>query len=85
MRRGARALKQLLAQSEACIAVRGGKRVYIETARASNINRRADFTSLAGIEEAILEDFYAPGDGSDLCESVITNKPGFEKPGFYDV
>jgi ribosomal protein S18 acetylase RimI-like enzyme len=64
--------KQLLAQSEACIAVRGGKRVYIETASRGQYQPTRGFYLACGYrEEAILEDFYAPGDGKVIYVKAL--------------
>ncbi|GAK58202.1 hypothetical protein U27_05175 [Candidatus Vecturithrix granuli] len=64
--------KQLLAQSEKCIAARGGQRVYIETASREQYEPTRKFYLSCGYrEEAILEDFYAPGDGKVIYVKAL--------------
>lgn len=64
--------KQLLAQSEACIGARGGQRVYIETASREQYEPTRGFYLACGYrEEAVLEDFYAPGDGKVIYVKAL--------------
>ena len=56
--------KALLAESEARIGRAGGRRVYVETAsRAQYAPTRAFYERAGYRQEALLVDFYAPGDG----------------------
>jgi len=55
--------KALLRQSEDVIAGQGGRRVYIETSSRELYNpTRAFYLSAGYCEEAVLRDFYRPGD-----------------------
>jgi GNAT superfamily N-acetyltransferase len=63
--------RELLALSEQCIAELGGRRVYIETSSREQYNPTRAFYARCGYrEEAVLADFYAPGD-----HKVIYVKP----------
>ena len=54
----------LLAQTERRIGARGGGRVYVETSsRAGYDPTRRFYESRGYRREAVLQDFYAPGDG----------------------
>jgi acetoin utilization deacetylase AcuC-like enzyme/L-amino acid N-acyltransferase YncA len=56
--------RQLMAESERRIAAAGGKRVYVETSqRPDYAATRAFYERCDYRVEAILTDFYAPGDG----------------------
>ncbi len=56
--------KTLLRKSEEMIAARGGQRVYIETSsREQYVPTRAFYLRCGYRQEALLEDFYGPGDG----------------------
>jgi D-alanine-D-alanine ligase-like ATP-grasp enzyme/ribosomal protein S18 acetylase RimI-like enzyme len=66
----------LLAEAEKQIAAAGGQRVYIET------SHRADYEATRGFYErcgytlgAILEDFYAPGDGKATYVKMLSATP----------
>jgi ribosomal protein S18 acetylase RimI-like enzyme len=70
--------KALLSRTEAAIHQQGGRRVYIETssrrqyAPTQRFYQRCDYRL-----EAILEDFYAPGDGKFIYSKslvLITDK-----------
>ena len=65
--------KKLLLKSEACIAAQGGQRVYIETASRKQYEPTRKFYLSCGYrEEAVLEDFYAPGDGKVIYVKVLS-------------
>jgi len=56
--------RQLLEQTEAAIAARGGQRIYIETsARPQYEPTRGFYLACGYTQAALLEDFYGPGDG----------------------
>ena len=64
--------KQLLAESEAIIRRMGGARVYIETSSKEQYVPTRGFYLKAGYrEEAILEDFYGPGDGKVIYVKAL--------------
>ena len=75
--------KELLRRSEACMAALGGARVYIETASRGQYEPTRQFYLTGGYrEEAVLQDFYAPGDSKvvyvkvlELQESNISKNP----------
>lgn len=56
--------KRLLERSEAIIRRQGGRRLYIETSSRGQYQPTQAFYQRCGYHlEALLEDFYAPGDG----------------------
>jgi ribosomal protein S18 acetylase RimI-like enzyme len=71
--------RELLAETERVIALRGGGRLYIETsARAPYARTRSFYSRAAYREVARLEDFYAEGDAKIIyCKVVggITSEP----------
>jgi ribosomal protein S18 acetylase RimI-like enzyme len=63
---------QLLARSERRIGELGGKRIYVETSsRAQYEPTRAFYERRAYVKEAVLEDFYAPGDGKVIYVKAL--------------
>lgn len=55
--------RQLLSRSEAAIAASGGRRVYIETSGREQYGSTRGFYTRCGYQlEAVLQDFYGPGD-----------------------
>lgn len=64
--------RRLLAAAEEAIRRAGGRRVYIETSgRALYAPTRAFYERCGYVVEALLPDFYAPGDGKYIyCKSV---------------
>ena len=63
--------KQLMAESERLMAERGARRVYAETSsRPQYEPTRAFYLSCGYIREALLVDFYAPGDGKVIFVKV---------------
>jgi ribosomal protein S18 acetylase RimI-like enzyme len=75
VREGFRSLglgKELLAGSERIIAGLGGKRIYIETSSRTQYRPTRMFYQRCGYsEEAILKDFYAPGDHKVIYVKII--------------
>jgi len=64
--------KLILTQSEKAIANLGGKRIYVETSgRDQYISTRKFYLACNYREEAILEDFYSPGDAKYLYLKVV--------------
>jgi ribosomal protein S18 acetylase RimI-like enzyme len=64
--------KELLRRSEEIIAAQGGERLYIETASRDQYNPTRRFYFDCGYrKEALLEDFYAPGDGKVIYVKVL--------------
>lgn len=64
--------KVLLKESEKEIARFGGKRIYVETSgRKKYISTRKFYLACNYKEEAVLEDFYAPGDAKYLYLKVL--------------
>jgi D-alanine-D-alanine ligase len=63
--------RELLARSERLIARQGGRRIYVETSARAQYEPTRGFYRRCGYRvEAILKDFYAPGD-----DKVIYVKP----------
>jgi len=64
--------KILLVESEKAIAKLGGNRIYVETSgREQYISTRKFYLACDYKEEAVLEDFYAPGDAKYLYLKVL--------------
>ena len=64
--------KALLASTETTIMSQGGTRVYIETAsRPQYASTQQFYHACHYHEEAILEDFYAPGDGKIIYVKIF--------------
>jgi len=64
--------KALLAECERRIAAEGGQRVYVETAsRAQYAPTRAFYERSGYRQEALLVDFYAPGDGKVIYVKAL--------------
>ena len=62
----------LLRKSEDMIAAQGGRRVYVETAsRDQYAPTRAFYERCGYRQEALLEDFYGPGDGKVIYIKVL--------------
>ena len=64
--------KALLGKTEALITARGGQRIYIETASREQYEPTRTFYQQCGYrQEALLEEFYAPGDGKVIYVKVV--------------
>lgn len=64
--------KLILTESEKAIANLGGKRIYVETSgRDQYISTRKFYLACNYKEEAVLEDFYAPGDAKYLYLKIL--------------
>jgi len=64
--------KTLLSESEKCIKAAGGQRVYIETSsREQYVPTRRFYLSCGYVEEAVLEDFYRPGDSKVIYSKAV--------------
>ncbi|HLA27783.1 MAG TPA: GNAT family N-acetyltransferase [Syntrophales bacterium] len=64
--------KDLLAKSEVIILRKGGKRIYIETSSRPQYETTLAFYMDCGYwKAALLEDFYAPGDGKIILLKVM--------------
>jgi ribosomal protein S18 acetylase RimI-like enzyme len=64
--------KELLKKTEAIIATQGGWRIYIDTASREQYESTRRFYLHCGYrEEAVLDDFYAPGDGKVIYVKVL--------------
>ena len=62
----------LLEETERLIAAAGGRRVYIETSNRKQYVSTRSFYDAAGYRlEALLKDFYAPGDDKAMYVKVI--------------
>lgn len=62
----------LLAAVEARIAAMGGGRIYVETSTTSAYaGTRAFYAARGYRQEAVLADFYAPGDGKAILVKVL--------------
>ncbi len=64
--------RRLIEESERLIHQAGGRRIYIETSqRADYASTRIFYQSCGYDLEAVLEDFYAPGDGKAIFRKVM--------------
>ncbi|MBK8945572.1 MAG: GNAT family N-acetyltransferase [Ignavibacteriae bacterium] len=67
--------KILLVESEKVISNLGGNRIYVETSgREQYISTRKFYLACNYKEEAVLQDFYAPGDAKYLYLKVVGSK-----------
>jgi ribosomal protein S18 acetylase RimI-like enzyme len=65
--------RRVMAETERLIAAEGGRRVYVETSSRPQYEPTRAFYQRCGYRvEAVLEDFYAPGDGKITCAKVIS-------------
>jgi ribosomal protein S18 acetylase RimI-like enzyme len=63
----------LMAEAERLIGQAGGRRVYIETSHREQYSPTRRFYDRAGYRlEAVLKDFYAPGDDKAIYVKVLT-------------
>jgi ribosomal protein S18 acetylase RimI-like enzyme len=64
--------KELMARTEALISEAGGTRVYIETSSRDQYESTRRFYGRCGYEvEAVLKDFYTPGDCKVIYRKVL--------------
>ena len=67
----------LLAETERRIAAAGGRRIYVDTSsRNTYVPTRAFYVSSGYAQEALLTDFYAPGDGKVIFCKVVADATG---------
>jgi len=65
--------KELMTRTEALISKAGGTRVYVETSSREQYESTRRFYGRCGYEaEAILKDFYTPGDGKVIFRKVLS-------------
>lgn len=63
---------ELMKRSEAAIASRGGRRIYVDTSSREQYAPTHNFYLRCGyIKEAVLKDFYYPGDSKAIFSKVI--------------
>lgn len=64
--------RALLRRTEEAITAQGGQRLYVETSsRTQYASTGAFYRACDYREEALLEDFYAPGDGKQIYCKVL--------------
>jgi ribosomal protein S18 acetylase RimI-like enzyme len=64
--------RDLLVESEKRIAAAGGRRIYVDTSERPQYNPTRAFYETNGYRlEAVLKDFYAPGDGKAVYCKVM--------------
>jgi ribosomal protein S18 acetylase RimI-like enzyme len=64
----------LMQETERRIAAAGGRRIYVDTSsRATYVPTRAFYERSGYLQEALLADFYAPGDGKVIFCKVVGN------------
>jgi ribosomal protein S18 acetylase RimI-like enzyme len=64
--------KELMAKTEELIANRGGRRVYLETSSRGQYESTRSFYLRCGYAaEALLKDFYSPGDGKVIFVKAV--------------
>ena len=70
--RGSGLGKEILGKAEQGISELGGKRIYVETSSREQYEPTQAFYSKCGYEmEAVLKDFYSPGDDKIIYVKVI--------------
>lgn len=63
---------QLMHECERMIAAEGGRRIYVETSSRPQYEPTRNFYEKCGYRvEAVLEDFYAPGDGKVILVKAV--------------
>jgi ribosomal protein S18 acetylase RimI-like enzyme len=63
---------QLMRECERMIAAEGGRRIYVETSSRPQYEPTRKFYEKCGYRvEAVLEDFYAPGDGKVILVKTV--------------
>ncbi len=68
--------RRLLGRTEKDIARRGGARIYLETSSRDLYGRTRAFYSSSGyVREAVLRDFYAPGDSKVIYVKELIKPP----------
>jgi GNAT superfamily N-acetyltransferase len=64
--------RELMSRTESLISEAGGTRVYIETSSRDQYESSRRFYGRCGYEaEAVLKDFYTPGDGKVIYRKVL--------------
>ncbi|MGK5094426.1 GNAT family N-acetyltransferase [Deltaproteobacteria bacterium TL4] len=81
---------ELIQRTEQSIARSGGTRIYIETSsRDQYTPTRKLYLKTGYIEEAVIQDFYAPGDGkviyTKVMDSVRVQNPSLETVSHSDI
>jgi GNAT superfamily N-acetyltransferase len=72
-RQGAGLGRRLIEETERMIRKGGGTRIYVETSQRPQYNgTRAFYKSMGYRPEAVVPDFYAPGDGKIIFCKVLT-------------
>ena len=72
--------RQLLLETERCIARAGGRRIYVETSSRPLYDPTRRFYENNGYRgEALLSDFYSPGDGKVIYVKIL-DAPGASNP-----
>jgi GNAT superfamily N-acetyltransferase len=67
--------RRLIADTEALIGNAGGKRIYIDTSQHDHYTGTRAFYENCGYRmEAVLKDFYAPGDGKVIYCKVLSTQ-----------
>lgn len=70
--RGAGLGKQLLGETENLVRAKGGARIYVETSSKMQYRSTRSFYEKCGYrQEALLVDFYAPGDSKVIYVKVL--------------
>lgn len=65
--------RRLIEETERLIRKSGGTRIYVETSQRSQYNgTRAFYSNMDYRLEAVIPDFYAPGDGKVIFCKVLT-------------
>jgi ribosomal protein S18 acetylase RimI-like enzyme len=71
--------RQLIEETERVIRENGGARIYVETSQRPQYDgTRAFYQRLGYRQEAVIPDFYAPGEGKVIFCKVVTDVA--EKP-----
>jgi GNAT superfamily N-acetyltransferase len=65
--------RRLIEETERLIRESGGTRIYVETSQRPQYESTRAFYACAGYRlEALLPDFYAPGDGKAIFCKILT-------------
>jgi len=74
--------RQLILETERLIRAAGGRRVYVDTSSRKDYREARKFYQAGGyVREAVIHDFYAPGDHKVIYVKNLEAGLEFSRPG----